>query len=59
MPETSDILKELHERFGTSTFHRQETKDEFPTLWVSGKDVFQVLDFLKNQIPRPYQCFMT
>lgn len=55
MPETSDILKELHERFGPSTFHRQETKDEFPTLWVSDKDVFQVLDFLKNQIPRPYQ----
>ncbi len=33
----------------------QETKDEFPTLWIQDKNIIEVLRFLKNKVDLPFK----
>lgn len=33
----------------------QETKDEFPTLWIQGNHIVDVLLFLKNEVDLPFK----
>lgn len=33
----------------------QETKDEFPTLWIQGNHIVDVLHFLKNEVDLPFK----
>lgn len=51
----SAIVDDLKSTFSDSTFVEQETKDEFPTLWVERTHLVEVLRHLKNNIPRPYK----
>lgn len=48
-------LADLRERFPAVAFTEQETRDEFPTLWVPEEHVREVLWHLKSRIPRPYR----
>lgn len=50
----SDTVTELFKKFGESLFTSQVTADEIPTLWVSRVHSYGVLNFLKNNINKPY-----
>lgn len=54
MAVTFNITEELKIRFPDRTFPVQETKDEFPTIWVGKEDLVAILDFLKNHVALPY-----
>jgi NADH-quinone oxidoreductase subunit C/D len=49
-----EILEELQSEFGTTVAELQQTRDEFPTLWVSQHKVHDVLRYLKAGVDRPY-----
>lgn len=51
----SSIIDELKNKFGEKEFFEQKTRDEFPTLWVSKEKLVDVLNFLKNEISKPYR----
>ncbi|MGR8998123.1 MAG: NADH-quinone oxidoreductase subunit C/D [Gammaproteobacteria bacterium] len=48
------IVTELSERFGSSSFTLQSTADGIPTLWLSREKVRTVLAFLKNEAKPGY-----
>ena len=50
-----NILQELQNRFGDSTFTPQATRDGIPTLWVTKDRVRVVLQYLKSEAEKPYQ----
>ena len=51
-----DVFQELQQEFGLdSGFAIQPVRDEVPTIWVPRERVAPVLNFLKNDIPRPYR----
>lgn len=52
MTEITSILKK---QFGEVIIGTQETKDEFPTLWIDGNHIVAVLDFLKNDVDLPFK----
>lgn len=49
------ITSILEDRFAEAILCSQETKDEFPTLWIQGEHIVEVLLFLKNEIDQPYK----
>ena len=55
MPDKSNIVQELKNKFGDSLLAVQETCDGTPTLWVSPSAVHDVLAYLKSEIPKPYR----
>jgi NADH-quinone oxidoreductase subunit C/D len=52
MVEVDNILED---KFKEAILGVQDTKDEFPTLWVAADHIISVLTFLKKQIDRPYR----
>ena len=50
----ADIVQTLKDRFQDSILATQETRDEFPTLWVSPTEVVNVLRFLRTEVKDPY-----
>ncbi len=53
--EPSGVVDELKHRFGQESFSLQETRDDFPTLWVSKEQARDVLRFLKTGVEKPYR----
>lgn len=51
----SAIVDELHDRFGSGTFGRQETGDGIPTVWTTKEKAREVLGYLKAETERPYK----
>ncbi len=51
----TSIVNILQEKFQDSILTIQETKDDFPTLWIRPEDIAGMLSFLKNEIERPYK----
>ncbi len=49
------VIEELKRSFDESTFVEQNTKDEFPTLWVKQESILEILAFLKNKVDQPYR----
>jgi NADH-quinone oxidoreductase subunit C/D len=49
-----DIFQVLKEKFNNSVLVSQETRDEFPTIWISPDQVVEILRFLKKEVDRPY-----
>src|ERR1051325_10441700 len=49
-----NVLDELKQKFGSDRFVPQATRDGVPTAWIARDRAHAVLDFLKNEIPRPY-----
>tara|TARA_R110002050_G_scaffold85091_1_gene181589 strand:+ start:48195 stop:49952 length:1758 start_codon:yes stop_codon:yes gene_type:complete len=49
------IASILKDKFQDSILSIQETKDEFPTFWVSSNRIVNVLDFLKNGADQPFK----
>ncbi len=52
---TGTINDELIRKFGTAVLAQQETRDRIPTLWISGDQVPAVLNYLKNEVEKPYK----
>lgn len=55
MNNDSGLAHELVSRFGASFFTPQLTVDEVVTLWVAKENISTVLQYLKQEIPRPFQ----
>ena len=55
MNNEPNIIQELRDRFTDAHFIHQTTRDDIPTLWVSGEKVRDVLRFLKADIRNPYR----
>jgi NADH-quinone oxidoreductase subunit C/D len=55
MNDTENLLQELKKRFDPAVLSAQETKDSFPTIWVSKERILDVLRFLKNDLPKPFR----
>lgn len=51
----ADIDHILEEKFTDSLLAVQETRDEFPTLWIKPGSIVSVLDFLKNEVEHPFK----
>lgn len=49
------VIDSLKARFPDESFVEQETRDEFPTLWVGARAAGKILRFLKMEIDRPYR----
>ena len=49
------IEEQLKHRFGPAILFQQITKDDIPTLWVDGGQIHEILNFLKNEIERPFK----
>ncbi len=54
MSGASEILEELHGRFGDDAF-RVQPSDDVQTLWVPSDKLHAVLNFLKSEAPQPYR----
>ena len=52
MPLITSILKA---KFKESILCIQETKDQFPTLWIHHENIVEVLKFLKYDVDLPYK----
>jgi NADH-quinone oxidoreductase subunit C/D len=52
MTAVEDILEQ---QFQGAILARQDTKDEFPTLWIATGRIIEVLRFLKNTVEQPYR----
>ena len=55
MTGSSDILQELHGKFGEESFEAQSTRDEVLTVWVPSERLREILKYLKEQAPQPYR----
>jgi NADH-quinone oxidoreductase subunit C/D len=55
MTETENIFQELSNRYGQGILALQETRDNFPTIWVSKERILDVLRFLKKDLPKPFR----
>ncbi|MBI5091211.1 MAG: NADH-quinone oxidoreductase subunit C/D [Candidatus Hydrogenedentes bacterium] len=54
MAEDLTIAQTLRERFGAGIAAEQATRDDFPTIWVAGDQIKDVLRYLKEQVTQPY-----
>jgi NADH-quinone oxidoreductase subunit C/D len=48
------VVAELEEKFGRAILAGQETRDEFPTIWVEKDKIVEVLRHCKDDLDRPY-----
>jgi NADH-quinone oxidoreductase subunit C/D len=55
MIDNENLYEELNRRFGPAILAQQETRDNFPTIWVAKERILNVLRFLKNELPRPFR----
>src|SRR5680860_201783 len=51
----TDVVSIVKEKFPEALLYTQETKDEFPTLWIRANQIVQLLGFLKNEVDLPYK----
>ncbi len=55
MNTNDNVVAELKNKFDTAHFTSQPTKDEIPTLWVPPANAVELLQFLRQEIPKPYR----
>ncbi|HZD55138.1 MAG TPA: NADH-quinone oxidoreductase subunit C/D [Anaerolineales bacterium] len=55
MNEDSSIYQDLKERFGEAVLAQQPTRDDMPTIWISGDTLRDVLRYLKREVQQPYR----
>lgn len=48
------VAQELRERFGEGIVAEQQTRDDVPTLWVERDRLKEVVQYLKNDAPKPF-----
>jgi NADH-quinone oxidoreductase subunit C/D len=51
----TDVVSILKSQFPDSFLMLQETKDEFPTIWIEAGQIVAVVGFLKKEIDQPFQ----
>ncbi|MGE5399550.1 MAG: NADH-quinone oxidoreductase subunit C/D [Ignavibacteriales bacterium] len=55
MTNSHTVTEELQNRFGAAEFSLQPTVDDIPTLWVSKDRIVEIVNYLRNEIDRPYK----
>jgi NADH-quinone oxidoreductase subunit C/D len=55
MQAAPNVINEIRERFPKAQLAPQETCDGVPTLWTSRESVREITQFLKRDIPKPFQ----
>ena len=55
MSNETDIVRELGSRFETTVLSDQVTCDAIPTVWIEGRGLRTVLEYLKYGIDQPYR----
>lgn len=55
MAESRGVIAELQERFGAADVVPQATEDEVPTAWVPRSRFRDLLAYLRNDVPKPFQ----
>jgi NADH-quinone oxidoreductase subunit C/D len=55
METLTPIARDLEMRFGESVIREQATADGVPTLWAPSERAFQVLQYLKAGVEKPYR----
>jgi len=51
----TDVVEIVKNKFPDANVLLQETKDDFPTIWLHADHIVKMLDFLKNEIDLPYK----
>ena len=51
----NDVVFLVNNEFNKAIQMVQETKDDFPTLWIQTEYIVEVLDYLKNKVDLPYK----
>ena len=52
MPDVVSIVKN---KFPQANLTAQETKDDFPTIWINADHLLAILSYLKNEVDQPYK----
>ena len=55
MLQPPDVIGELQSKFGVDAITSQATVDGVPTAWVPGTQAYDVLRYLKHDVPQPYR----
>ena len=55
MVENITVEEEIKQKLGDKIIYHQETKDDFPTIWVQKDSIVSALNHLKNEIENPYR----
>ena len=55
MVENITVENELAQKFGDKIIYHQNTRDNFPTVWVKRDSIISVLNHLKSEITDPYR----
>lgn len=52
---SNEIVSNIKDKFGDTFVASQQTKDEFPTLWTDKNNIVKLLNYLKNEIDKPFK----
>lgn len=55
MTQNVSIIEDLQNRFGPTALIQQQTKNNFPTLWIQKENLQKILRYLKEQVTGPYR----
>jgi len=55
MIANASILQELQQRFGEAAIAPQSARDQVPTFWTPKEKVHEVIQYLKDEVTRPYR----
>jgi NADH-quinone oxidoreductase subunit C/D len=55
MIANATILQELQQKFGDALIAPQAVRDQVPTFWTSKEKIHEVVQYLKNEVDRPYR----
>lgn len=55
MTDTFSVVDDLQVKFNQSSFHIQDTKDEFPTIWIEKAHLKDIISYLKHDVEQPYR----
>src|SRR5512140_1284104 len=52
---STTVAEDLHLLFHNAIIDEQQTRDRIPTFWIFKERVYEILEFLKNKIDRPFR----
>ncbi len=55
MIANATILQELQQKLGEASIAPQAVRDQVPTFWTSREKVHEVVQYLKNEVAKPYR----
>ncbi len=55
MIANATLLQELQQKFGEGSIAPQPARDQVPTFWTSKEKLHEVVQYLKNEVAKPYR----